>query len=75
MPHLKTVDYLPEISEEFLELITTQAPTEDDDEEMLRLGWEVIGTVIDVRPPPVLFFFFFFFFRYLETNTKSTGRG
>jgi len=52
---LKEVDYLPKISDEMLELIKGQGPVQEiDDYELFRVGWDVIGTHIDV------FFFFSF---------------
>ena len=44
---LKGVNYTPEISEEFMELILSQTPAPVDEEEILQIGWGLIGTVID----------------------------
>jgi hypothetical protein len=42
------MNYTPEISDEFMELIQSQSAAPVDEEEMLQIGWETIGTVIDV---------------------------
>ena len=58
IPQLEALAFAPEISEEMLELVRGQNPQDNNDEELLQVGWEVIGTVIDVG---ALFFHIFFF--------------
>jgi len=56
LPHLKEVDYSPEISEEMMELVRTQEPNlEVNDAELLSVGWDLLGTVIDGIKPEELF--------------------
>ena len=49
VPVLSASNFTPEISDEMLELIRSQSATEGNEEELLQVGWEVIGTIIDVR--------------------------
>jgi len=52
VPKLKETDYTPQISDEMMELIRSQPPDQEVDEgEVLRVGWDLIGTVIDVCLP------------------------